>query len=76
MAVDDGDCGRLAVGEFSGEAEAEAGAVEMEFLAADFVEEARAVAEDDGKAGDGIPDDIAETAQAGEGDADLIPVGV
>ena len=40
---------------------------EAQFVLADFVEEAGAVAEDDGDAGDGIPDDVAEAAQAGEG---------
>ena len=47
-----------------------------ELVLAHLVEDARAVAEDDGNAGDGIPDDVAETAQAGEVDADRVPVGV
>ena len=59
--------GALAVGEFDGEAEAEVGAGEAKLVLADLVEEAGAVAEDDGNAGDGIPDDVAEAAQAGEG---------
>jgi hypothetical protein len=76
MAVDEGDGGSAAVGELDGEAEAEMGAGEAELVLADFVEEAGAVAEDDGDAGDGIPDDVAEAAQAGEVDADLVPIGV
>ena len=68
--------GALAVGEFDGEAEAEARASEAELVRADLVEEASAVAEQDGDAGDGVPDDVAKAAQAGEGETDLVPVGV
>ena len=45
-------------------------------MTADLVEEAGTVAEDHGHAGDGIPDNIAESAQACERGADFIPVGV
>ena len=76
MAVDEGDGGRLAVGKLDGEVQAEVRAGHAQLVLAHLVEEARAVAEDDGNAGDGVPDDIAEAAQAGEGDADLVPVGV
>jgi hypothetical protein len=75
MAVDEGDGGG-GRGELDGEAEAEVGAGEAELVLADFVEEAGAVAEDDGDAGDGVPDDVAEAAQAGEVGADAVPVGV
>ena len=68
--------GHVAVGKLDGEAKAEVGAGEAKLVFADFVEEAGAVAEDDGNAGDGIPDDVAEAAQAGEGGVDLVPVGV
>ena len=76
VAVDEGDGGGLAVGEFDGEAEAEARAAEAELVRADLVEETRAVAEQDGDAGDGVPDHVAKAAQAGEGEADLVPIGV
>jgi len=75
-AVDEGDGGGLAVGEFDGEAEAEARTAETELVRADFVEETRAIAEQDGGADDGVPDDVAKAAQAGEGEADLVPIGV
>ena len=76
MAVDEGDSGRLAVGKLDGEMQAEVRAGHAQLVLAHLVEEARAVAEDDGNAGDGIPDDVAEAAQAGEVDADAVPVGV
>jgi hypothetical protein len=76
MAVDEGDGGSLAVGEFDGEAEAEARAAEVEFVLAHLVEETRAVAEHDGGAHDGVPNHVAKAAQAGEGEADLVPIGV
>ena len=76
MAVDEGDGGRLAVGKLDGEAQAEVRAGEAQLVLAHLVEEARAVAQDDGDAGDRVPDDVAKAAQAGEGDADLVPVGV
>ena len=40
VAVDECDIGSLAVGEFDGEAETEARAGEVEFVGADFIEEA------------------------------------
>ncbi len=76
MPVDEGDGGRLAVREFDGEAEGKARADEAELVAADLVEEAGTVAEDDGDGGDGIPDDVAEAAQAGKVGGDFVPVGV
>ena len=76
VAVDEGDGGRLAVGELDGEAQAEARAGQPQLVLADLVEEARAVAQKDGNAGDRVPDHIAKAAQAGEGEADLVPVGV
>ena len=76
MAVDEGNGGRLAVGKLVGEAETEMRASHAELVLAHLVEDARAVAEDDGNAGDGIPDDVAEAAQAGEVDADGVPIGV
>ncbi len=54
----------------------EARAGHAQLVLAHFVEDAIAVAENDGNAGGGIPDDVAETAEAGEVDADLVPVGV
>ncbi len=76
MAVDESDGGRLAVGKFDGEAKAEARTGQAQLVLADLVEEPRAVAQDDGHAGDRVPDHVAKAAQAGEGDADLVPVGV
>ena len=76
MAVDEGDGGRLAVRKLDGEAQAEARARHAKLVLAHLVEDARAVAEDDGNAGGGVPDDVAEAAQAGEVDADRVPVGV
>ena len=76
MAVDEGDVGGLAVGELDGEAQTEAGAGHAQLVFADFVEEAGAVAQDDGDARYRVPDHIAKPAQAGEGDADAVPVGV
>ena len=66
--------GALAVGELDGEAQAEVRAGEAQLVLAHLVEEARAVAENDGDAGDRIPDHVAEAAQAGEGNADAVPV--
>ena len=45
-------------------------------MLADFIEETGAIAEDDGNTGDGIPDNVAEAAQAREFGADAVPVGV
>src|SRR5271157_3768201 len=52
MAVDEGDGGRLAVRRLDGEAQAEAGPGQSEFMLADFVEQASSVAQNDGDAGD------------------------
>src|SRR5580658_8057354 len=76
MAVDEGDGWGDAVGELDRKAQAEESSGEAELVLADFVEEARAVAEDDGDAGDGVPDDVAEAAEAGEVGGDLVPVRV
>jgi hypothetical protein len=69
MAVDEGDGGGGSVGELDGEAEAEAGAGEAKLVLADLVEEAGAVAEDDGDARGGVPEDVAEAAEAGKSGA-------
>ena len=76
MAVDEGDAWRLPVREFGGQTQPEMRAVEVQLLAADFIEEPRAIAQNDGQAGDRVPDHVAEAAQASERDADLIPVRV
>ena len=76
MAVDEGDGGRVAVRKLDGEAQAEARAGHAQLVLAHLVEDARAVAEDDGNAGGRVPDDVAEAAQAGEVDADRVPIGV
>jgi hypothetical protein len=68
--------GGLAVGKLDGEAQAEARAGQPQLVLADLVEEARAVAQNDGRAGDRVPDHVAKAAQAGERDADLVPVRV
>ena len=64
------------MGKFDGEMEAEVRTGEAQLVGADLVEEASAVAQNDGDAGDWIPDDIAKATQSGEGDADLVPIGV
>ncbi len=74
MAVEDGGGGRLGV-ELVGDAEGGGGVLVEELLAADLGEEGVALAERDGDGDDGIPDDVAESAQAGEGGGDAIPVG-
>ncbi len=61
MAVDESDGGRVAVRKLDGEAQAETRAGHAELVLAHFVEDARAVAEDHGNAGAGIPDDVAES---------------
>ena len=76
MAVDEGDGGRVAVGKFDGEAETEVRASHAQLVLAHLVEDARAVAKNDGNAGGRIPDHVAETAQAGEVDADGVPIGM
>ncbi len=76
MAVDEGDGGRVAVRKFDGEAQAEVRAGHAQLVLAHLVEDARAVAEDDGNAGGRVPDHVAEAAQAGEVDADRVPIGV
>ena len=45
-------------------------------MLAHFVEDASAVTQDNGNAGDGIPDDVSKPAQPGEVDGDRVPVGV
>ena len=62
------------VGKLDSETQAKMGADEAEFLPADFVEEARAIAQDRGNARDRIPDHVAKPAQTGERHGDLIPV--
>ena len=52
MAVDEGDGGRVAVGKLDGEAQAEMRAGHAQLVLAHLVEETRAVAKDDGNAGD------------------------
>ena len=76
MAIDKGDGGRVAVRKLDGEAQAEARAGHAQLVLAHLVEDARAIAEDDGNAGGRIPDDVAEAAQAGEVDADGVPIGM
>ena len=76
MAVDEGYCGRLAVRKLDGEPQPEMRAGQSEFVLADLVEEACAVAQDYGDAGNRIPDHVAKTAQTGERDADPVPVRV
>ena len=51
MAVDECDGGRVAVGKFDGEAQAEVRAGHAQLVLAHLVEDARAVAKDDGNAG-------------------------
>ena len=63
-------------GKLDREAKAKLGSDRAKLLPADFVEEARSIADDDGNADDGIPDNIAEAAQTGECGIDLVPVGV
>ncbi len=75
-AVDESDGGRVAVGKLGCEAKAEARTRYAQLVLAHFVEDASAVAENDGNAGRGIPDDVAEAAQAGEVDVNAIPIGV
>src|ERR1039458_9647266 len=69
MAIDECDCGRLAVGKLISEAEAEMRACHAEFVLAHFVEDASAVAENDGDAGDGVPDDVAKPRRPVKGTA-------
>ena len=76
MAVDERHGGRLAVGKLDGEPQAEVRAGEAQLVLADLVEEPRAVAQNHRNAGDRVPDHVAKAAQAGEGDADLVPVRV
>ena len=73
MAVDDGDGGRLAVGKLDGEAQGEARAGKAQLMQAHLVEDASAIAEQSGDGRYGIPDDIAEAAQSGEGGVDRCP---
>jgi hypothetical protein len=67
MAVDEGYGGRRPWGNSTVRRRRKCAPARRSLWVADFVEEAGAVAEDDGDAGDGIPDDVAEAAQAGEG---------
>ncbi len=76
MAVDKGDGGRLAVGEFTGELKAEACSRHAKLVLTHFVKDAGTIAEDDRHAGNGIPDDVAEASEAGEVDADCVPVSM
>ena len=62
--------------ELDGKTQGKAHAHKAELVATDFIEEARAVTKDDRDAGDGIPNDVAEAAQAGESRGDFIPIGV
>ena len=76
VSVDEGDGGRMAVGELDGEAEAEVGSGEAELVLADLVEEAGAVAEDDGDARDGYQTTLPKPRSPVKSDADAVPVGV
>jgi hypothetical protein len=76
IAVDEGHRGRVAVRKLYGEAQPEMRAGQSEFVLADLVEEACAVAQDYGDAGDRVPDHVAKAAQTGERDADPVPVRV
>ena len=74
MAVDESDSRRLAVRKLDRQAKAEARAGQSQLVFADGVEEPRPVAQDDGHAGNRVPDHVAKAAQAGERNADLVPV--
>src|SRR5579871_6112639 len=76
LSVDNGNGRSLAVGELRSEAQAEGRASGVEFLAGYFFEEPGSITEEDGKAGDGIPDHIAETAKTCKRWADFVPVSV
>jgi len=76
MAVDERDCGGLAMRKLDGKAQVEMRACEPELVLAHLVEETRAVAQHDRGAGDRIPDHVSEATQAGKRKADLIPVRV
>ena len=74
--VDERDGGLLSTRIFDGEAETEARVGERELVAADFIEDARAIAEEDGETGGRIPGNVTEAAEAGKGGRDFVPVGV
>jgi hypothetical protein len=75
-AVDERDGGRGAVGKLDGEAQAETRGHQGKLVASNFVEETRAIAENDRDAGHRIPGHVAEAAEAGEVGGDFIPVGM
>ncbi len=61
-------------GDVNAEANAHGGGGFAELPLADHIEEPGAIAEGDGRGGDGIPQDVAEAADAGKVAGDLIPV--
>jgi len=73
-SVEEGSVGWIA-GVFDGEAEVDGGGGLLEFSLADGGEQFVGVAEEDGRGGGGIPEDIAEAAEEGSGGRDLVPVG-
>ncbi len=76
MAVYESDCGRMAVRELGGDAQAEMRSSHTQLVLAHLVEDTRAVAKDGGDAGGRVPDHVAETAQSGEVRIDFIPIGM
>ena len=68
--------GDVAGGNSTVRRKSEACAGHAQLVLTHFVKDARAVAENDGNAGDGVPDDVAEAAQAGEVDVDRVPIGM
>jgi len=76
MAIDEGDGGRLAVGYSSVRLRRRCAPAMRSLCSPISSKTASAVTENDGNAGNGIPDDVAETAQAGKVDSDRVPVGM
>ena len=66
MAVDERDVGAWPWGNSTVRCRRKWRSGQAQLVFADLVEEARAIAEDDGDAGDGIPDHVAEATQASE----------
>ena len=64
------------MGKLVGEAQTEARAGHAELLPAHFIEKLRSVAQENRLAADRVPDHVAEAAQAGEINANLVPVRV
>ena len=76
MAVDERHRGGAAVRKLDRQPQPEARPGQAQLVIADLVEQTRPVAENHRHAGDRVPDDVAKAAQAGEIDADPVPVRV